>query len=448
MTATPAPWSDIIPISDIIVNRDDRQRRELTGIEELAESIRRRGLLQPIVVTRDLVLVAGERRLTAHLHLDMDWIKVTYSDEVDPGELQALELEENIKRVDLHWQDNCRAVKAYHQYRRESDLAWSQAKTAEALGLSASDVSERIAVATELDKGNKLVTEAPKLSTAKGIVKRATERREAAETSQLTALALSPGLQSVGQSPADGDPTEPPAAQQPLGRGTGFILNEDFAEWAAEYTGPKFNLIQCDFPYGVGMHKSEQSSGAAHGAYLDTPDVYWALVDTLLAHLDNFCEESAHLIFWFSMDYYTETFERLATRFRVNPFPLVWHKSDGAGILPDPNRGPRRTYETAFFASRGDRKIVRAVSNSIGAGLAKGRHMSEKPQEVLRHFFRMVVDEHSTVLDPTCGSGSAIRAAAAMGASRYLGLEINPDFAEIADEALRQQLDETEEPML
>jgi DNA modification methylase len=189
------------------------------------------------------------------------------------------------------------------------------------------------------------------------------------------------------------------------------------------------------------MHKSEQGSGSAHGTYEDTPEIYWSLVDTLLAHLDNFCEESAHLLFWFSMDYYTETLEKLSTRFSVNPFPLIWHKSDGSGILPDPNRGPRRTYETALFASRGDRKIVRAVSNSVASPIQRGRHMSEKPQAVLGHFFRMLVDSHSAVLDPTCGSGSAIRAAVTAGAGRYLGIELNKEFADHADEVLQAHLD-------
>jgi DNA modification methylase len=56
----------------------------------------------------------------------------------------------------------------------------------------------------------------------------------------------------------------------------------------------------------------------------------------------------------------------------------------------------------------------------------------------------MVVDEHSAVLDPTCGSGSAIRAAANAGAGRFLGLEINPEFAQLADEALSDFLKEQE----
>lgn len=428
-------WSDILPVDSIVVDRDARQRRELPDIPALAESIRKRGLMNPIVVQRGtLRLIAGERRLRAHEFLELDFIRVTYSDELDTGELQALEWEENVKRVDLPWKDKCLAVLSYHNYRLASEKGWTQGRTAEALGVDAGDLSKFLLVANELRAGNPLVLEAPKLSVATGIVTRQAERRAASETSQLLAMVAGPK-----PAPAEGLSLDHTAALASSGS-SGVILNLDFVEWARTYNGAKFNLIHCDFPYGVGMHEADQGSGKAHGAYEDTPEVYWSLVDCLLNHLDNFCEESAHLVFWFSMDYYHETFEKLSTRFRVNPFPLVWHKSDGAGILPDPNRGPRRTYETAFLASRGDRKIVRAVSNSVAAGLTRGRHMSEKSQDVLRHFFRMLVDEHSAVLDPTCGSGSAIRAAIATGASRYLGLEINPEFAKQADELVLEEI--------
>ena len=63
--------------------------------------------------------------------------------------------------------------------------------------------------------------------------------------------------------------------------------------------------------------------------------------------------------------------------------------------------------------------------------------MSEKPQTVLRHFFRMLIDDTSSVLDPTCGSGSAIRAARSLGAGRMLGIERNSEFAENAEELLK-----------
>jgi DNA modification methylase len=64
--------------------------------------------------------------------------------------------------------------------------------------------------------------------------------------------------------------------------------------------------------------------------------------------------------------------------------------------------------------------------------------MSEKPEPMLRHFFGMLVDENTVMLDPTCGSGSALRAAESLGAKYVLGLESNEEFADRAREALAQ----------
>ena len=153
--------------------------------------------------------------------------------------------------------------------------------------------------------------------------------------------------------------------------------------------------------------------------------------------MDNVVAEHAHLIFWHSMKFHADTkleLERMG--WTVNPFPLIWHKSDGSGIAPDPQRGPRQTYEAAFFASRGDRKITQegCVANSFAH---PGRrddaiHVSEKPYAMLRHFMRMVCDEYSNVLDPTAGSANALKVAEDLGAASVLGLEQSADFYETA----------------
>ena len=48
----------------------------------------------------------------------------------------------------------------------------------------------------------------------------------------------------------------------------------------------------------------------------------------------------------------------------------------------------------------------------------------------------MCVDGNTRLFDPTCGSGSALRAARALGAREVLGLESNPDYADAARRAL------------
>ena len=115
--------------------------------------------------------------------------------------------------------------------------------------------------------------------------------------------------------------------------------------------------------------------------------------------------------------------------------PLIWAKP-GEGIIPRPEHDPRQCYEAAFFCTRGGLPIVQSVDNVRSAPTVKGRHMSEKPAEMLRHFFRMIVSEHTMMLDPTCGSGSALRAAQSLMARRVLGLEVNPEFAALSRLAL------------
>jgi len=109
------------PIADITINRGERIRKEIKdeAVAALAESIRRLGLLHPIVLDRGLTLVAGETRLTACRSLGWDRIPFQYADTLDDRELLAIELEENIKRSDLTWQEQCDALRTFHLLQKE-----------------------------------------------------------------------------------------------------------------------------------------------------------------------------------------------------------------------------------------------------------------------------------------------------------------------------------------
>lgn len=425
MTAS-AEFSYLDP-SLIVVDRPARQRRELTAIDELAESIRNIGLINPLIIQRDLTLVAGERRLTACLQIGLTSIPVRYVEDMSPLELHLIELEENVKRVDLPWADHVAAVAEYHRLLKAEHPDWTLDDTASRLGVNKSLVSKYMLVSDHME--HELVGGADKFSTALNAAQRIKERR-AADTGREVAAAIE---ESLTLPSTDDEPRPAPAAAAPAPM-PALIQTGSFLEWAPAYSGPKFNLIHCDFPYGVGVgDRSGQSARGATGSYEDTPEVYFELLRCFTDTQDRWLAESAHLIFWFSMDFYTTTRSLLVDAgWNVSAFPLIWHKSDNSGILPDPNRGPRRTYETAFFASRGDRKVVRAVANSYAGPTTRELHTSEKPRPMLTHFLRMVCDDSSRMLDPTCGSGNSVRVAYELGAASALGLELNPEYAEAA----------------
>lgn len=406
-------------IDQIIIDRSSRQRKELEKLDELAESIRAVGLINPPVVTPDFVLIAGERRLEACRSLGWTEIPVQFTTDLDPIELHLIELEENVKRVDLSWQDQNDAVARYHELKSQADPSWNQAKTAAALGVNDSTVSKHLTVA-EVRKAKSIpdIEGAEKLSTA---INMATRRKEREKDRAVRELFAEPKSDSRFE-------------EEPEISRFADIQNTSFHEWATQERETKYSFLHCDFPYGVSTgDKKGQSAAKSLGAYDDGPEVYFDLIDTLNQYKGNFLAQQAHMIFWFSMKFYEQTKTLLeAGGWKVDPFPLIWHKSDGKGIIPDSNRGGRRTYETALWCSFGDRKIIRAVDNSCSFPTTKLFHTSEKPEAMLKHFFRMCVDDTTRVLDPTCGSGMAVKVAEDMGAAYSLGLELNPEFAESA----------------
>lgn len=405
-----------VDLDSIVIDRGARQRKTLTDVDVLAESINRLGLIHPPVITRDLVLVAGERRVMACRLLGWTHVPIQFEDEESPEKHRAIELEENVKRVDLPWAEHSKAINDYHNLRRAEMPEWTLTDTAAALGYDKRSISLHLSVGKEIAAGNTKISSAPKFSTAVGIVTRAAARRD------------EKALADLAETLDDGPEAKPAEA----------IINTDFLAWAGTYTGPKFNFIHCDFPYGIEASNQHQGGAVAtHGSYDDSEATYWALCDSLLGNLDRLCGGSCHFMFWFSMHFYARTLVRFADAgVELDPFPLVWLKSDNIGLLPDPQRGPRRIYETCLFGSYGDRKIVRAVSNAYSAPTSRERHMSEKPEPVLKHFFQMFVDDSTLMLDPTCGSGTSVRAAEAMGASYVIGVEKDTEFADGARSAL------------
>lgn len=408
-------------IEQITVDRATRQRQndEDFDVSDLLASLPTLGLINPIIIERSGVLRAGERRLTAAKALGWTHIDVRFVEDLDEVELHLLELDENLRRKNLEWKDQCRAIQEYHRLQVSRNPDWSQEMTADALGMDQPRISRYMDVAKELDSGNEKVLNADRLSQAVTITQKVNSRRRAAAVTK--ALAETSG-QSVEEYKEE--------RSVPL-------LNVDFLEWAPLYRGEPFNFIHCDFPYGVNMDGSGQAANKVHGEYVDEADVYWKLLDGLAENADRLIAPSAHIMFWFSMDFYHDTMMYLTKHlgFRINPFPLIWYKNDNTGMMPDVKRQGRRVYETAFFGSRGDRLIIDAVSNLFPyAGREKEIHMSEKPIPMLRHFMRMFVDEYSLVLDPTCGSANALRAASQLRAKTVLGLERDTEFFNLARE--------------
>lgn len=99
-TVTPVAIDAFVPIDTIDVN--GRHRRDMGDIRALADSIADVGLLNPVTLTREGRLVAGQRRLEAVRLCGMDTVPARFADNLDDAaKLLRAERDENVCRKDM-----------------------------------------------------------------------------------------------------------------------------------------------------------------------------------------------------------------------------------------------------------------------------------------------------------------------------------------------------------
>jgi ParB family chromosome partitioning protein len=78
-----------------------RIRKNLGDLGQLMESLKKYGLMNPIIINRDNELIAGHRRLEAARNLGWKTIQVLVLDREEYAEKLEIEIEENTQRKEL-----------------------------------------------------------------------------------------------------------------------------------------------------------------------------------------------------------------------------------------------------------------------------------------------------------------------------------------------------------
>ena len=136
-----------IPLKEINISKLNARHTDLeTRIEELMESIKKYGLLQPIVLRGEIEnppyeLIVGQRRYIAHKKLGKKTIRATFRTGLDDTQAKILSLTENMHRVDLNHADMAEAItELYKEYKKDIQ------KVARELGRSPQNIREYIEI--------------------------------------------------------------------------------------------------------------------------------------------------------------------------------------------------------------------------------------------------------------------------------------------------------------
>lgn len=412
----------LLPISAIQVAQN-RQRRlfDASKLHEFSDGIQTRGLLHPIilrVVGDQYFLVAGERRLRAitdiaalggvYKHdgqtIKPGFIPYTLFDDLDPLAAEEAELEENIHREDLTWQERALA------HARLADLRTKQAAAA---GLPPPSVAE---LARELDPEGTASRTDGNLGDYQAKL-----RRQIIVAKHLDNPAIA-GAATIKEAFKALKREDTAARNKKLGEQVGktftadmhTLVNDDSFQWLQGHMAESFDVILTDPPYGMGADEFGDSGGLTAGAhgYADTPDLFLSIMNWFPVESFRVAKAQAHLYVFCDIGWFQFLKEKLVEAgWNVFRTPLIWYKKSGMRA-PWPEQGPQRKYETILYAVKSKRRVLKMAGDVLDfppdANLG---HVAQKPVALFQELLSRSVLPGQSVLDPFMGSGPIIEAA-------------------------------------
>lgn len=396
----------IVPPERQRLGLGDEEKKAATEFLSLKASMAANGLLQPIGIDKDNNLLFGFRRLTAAKELKWDTIPAI----VDPDrtltaiERETIELDENIQRMDLSWQEKERAIARLNDLKRKIDPTWTQRKTAVITGVTQSMVSDAEMLSKMMIAFPEIAKAATKnkaLSMAKNVAKKTLRRVE------------------IQANPAK------------YAEVKDKVICAKAEEHILELPDGFTNHIMADGPFGIDYDKTQAAEGV-HAAYEDSPESYRERTTLMAPHMYRIIKSDGFLI-WFlghdHLDWTKELFRRAG--FKVDPIPLIWDRSDGRCYTIRPDRWFGKGYDIALHCIKGEPQMIeRSRSKGVhGSGnvfrykpvaTKDKEHIVERPLELYVDMMQCYSLQGEKIVDFFGGSGAIPAAAASINREYYV----------------------------
>ena len=406
---------------------DKRYRAEFGDLEALTESVKEKGILQPITVSTDLRLLAGERRIRAAVAAGLT--KIPALVRKIEGEIDAREIEliENIFRKNFEWPEECALIQEIDRLYKEKHIAWipredgglkpgwSSRRTAELLGKSVPSVSRALHLANAITVMPELAAYATADEASKvlkkleeGVIIEELRKRQQASMNG-SGAALDRGIK-VMLKVADNN----------------YCIGDTFTELAALRTGGMVHVIECDPPYGIALNQVKASKDSVTSnvhTYNEIPATdYPAFLERLTKELFRVANQHCWMVFWFGPSWFTEVKVCLKTAgWQVDDIPGIWVKEHGQTLQPEIHMA--RTYEPFFLCRKGTPVLMKRGRANVFqfAGTPSGQkiHPTERPVPLIQELLEMLGVPQSIVLVPFLGSGNTLRAAYNLGMKAF-----------------------------
>jgi DNA modification methylase len=169
----------------------------------------------------------------------------------------------------------------------------------------------------------------------------------------------------------------------------------------------------------MGADDFGNSGGLAAGAhgYADDADTATRCMRAIFTDGFRVTKAQAHLYMFLDLDYYNwARAEATLAGWKVHRTPLIWHKPNGSRMpWAKPPLGPQRKYEVILYAVKGDKPVERIAGDVLSYSSDENLgHAAQKPVALFVDLLSRSARPGMRVLDPFCGTGPVIPAAAEM----------------------------------
>ena len=223
------------------------------------------------------------------------------------------------------------------------------------------------------------------------------------------------------------------------------IIQDDCIKVMKDLPDNSVDLILCDPPYlmnyRTNRRKNKNHRFCAPITNDDSPGFVNALIEQCYRKL-----KPNRALYMFCNDTHVDFFKQeLEKWFNIRNL-IVWIKNNHTAGDLEAAFGKR--YEFIFLVNKG-RSLFRgrrltdiwslddSERKALNHDSRPKLHQNQKPIPLLKRCILLHSDPGDLILDPVCGSGSALIAAAELGRD-YTGIEIEPEYVELAKRCLAQ----------
>jgi len=428
-----------IPLDNITIG--DRYRNILPtspDILDLADSIRDKGVLQPITVNQDYQLLAGGRRVAAARLAGLTQIPamVRYQDNTDaPVDSREVELIENVFRKDFAWDEQAKLIAEIDRLCKSKNQDWSLRKTAKLLGHShPMNVSRSLQLADALED----MPELAKCATQDDALKTLKKFEEAVVTAELRRrqeVTKDTGLKNVLE----------------LAK-SNYKIGDALEEMKALPNGAgNIHFIEVDPPYGIDLPEQKNRTGERPTTYKEVPRTEYAdFLQTVAEQTYRLASSNCWMVFWFGPTHHTIVLQALReAKWEVDDIPGIWAKGHGQTLSPETYLA--RAYEPFFICRKGRPALNKRGRPNVfifePVAPSRKYHPTERPVALIEELIDTFVGINSHVLVPFLGSGATLRAMYNMGCTGW-GYDLNPEYKDkflLAVQEDTEKLNKTED---